>query len=304
MNAPRLENVLPREGINSSPEHPLKEFSWVVGSVAATVILVVLLVGWGAQWVAPHLPFSAEESLAARWIDQPVPQEQFVRTKALQTLADRIAAQLQLPVGMHVYVSVVDSREINAFASIGGRIRINRGLLERLNSEDSLAALLAHEIAHVKHRHVATSLGRGLALSLLLAAISADAGAATAQAAIGNATGLALLGYSRAQEAQADAEALRAVVAMYGHGAGFTALFTVLRDAQSDFFIHERKAGAELAHSHPLTADRIAAARARSRVQGWAMDGALTPLSKDIRWPMASSIQARARAIASAISAS
>ena len=274
MNAPRLENVLPREGINSSPEHPLKEFSWLVGSVAATVILVVLLVGWGAQWVAPHLPFSAEESLAARWIDQPVPQEQFVRTKALQTLADRIAAQLQLPVGMHVYVSVVDSREINAFASIGGRIRINRGLLERLNSEDSLAALLAHEIAHVKHRHVATSLGRGLALSLLLAAISADAGAATAQAA------------------------------MYGHGAGFTALFTVLRDAQSDLFIHELKAGAELAHSHPLTADRIAAARARSRVQGWAMDGALTPLSEDIRWPITSAIQARARAIASAISAS
>ena len=277
-NGPRLENALPREGINSSTEHPLKEFSWLVGSVAVALTLVVLLVGWGAQWLAPHLPFSAEESLAAQWVDQPVAAEQRARTQALQTLAERIARQLRLPDDMHVHVAVNESTEINAFATIGGRISINRGLLARLNSEDALAALLAHEIAHIKHRHVATGLGRGLALSLLLAVVSSDAGAASAQAAIGNATGLALLGYSRTQEAQADEEALAAVVSLYGHAGGFAELFGVLRAAQGD------QEGATLARSHPLTAARIAAARARTRAQGWAESGALTPLAAAVRW--------------------
>ncbi len=279
MQGPRLTNVLPREGINSSPEHPLKEFGWLVGSVAITLTAVLLVVGWGAQWLAPHLPFSAEESLAAQWVDQPVAAEQRARTRALQVLAERVAAQLRLPDDMHVYVAVNESTEINAFASIGGRISINRGLLERLKSDDALAALLAHEVAHVKHRHVATSLGRGLALSVLLAAISSDAGAASAQAAIGNATGLALLGYSRAQEGQADQEALDALVALYGHAAGFTELFAVLRAAQGDLD------GATLARSHPLTAARVAAARARMRAHGWAEVGASTPLAADILWP-------------------
>ena len=179
---------------------------------------------------------------------------------------------------MHVYVAVNASAEINAFATIGGRISINRGLLAQLKSEDALAALLAHEIAHVKHRHVATSLGRGLALSVLLAMISSDAGAASAQSAIGNATGLALLGYSRAQEAQADQDALDAVVALYGHAAGFAELFEVLRVAQGG------AEGAALARSHPLTAARIAEARARTRAHGWAEAGVLTPLAADIRW--------------------
>ncbi len=278
MDGPRLQNALPREGINSSAEHPLKEFGWLVGSVAITLTLVVLVVGWGAQWLAPRLPFSAEESLAAAWIDQPVAAAQRARTQALQALADRVAAQLRLPDDMHVYVAVNASTEVNAFATIGGRVSINRGLLARLKSEDALAALLAHEIAHVKHRHVATSLGRGLALSVLLAAISSDAGAASAQSAIGNATGLALLGYSRAQEAQADQEALDAVVALYGHAAGCTELFEVLRVAQGD------SEGAALARSHPLTAARIAVAQARSHVHGWAESGELTPLAADIRW--------------------
>ena len=186
---------------------------------------------------------------------------------------------MQLPRDMHVRLSVDESVDVNAFATIGGRIRLNRGLLQQLKSEDATAALLAHEIAHVKHRHVATSLGRGLALSVLLAAISSDAGAASAQVAIGNATGMALLGYSRAQEVRADEEALRAVVALYGHAGGFAELFAVLRVAQA-----EHPSGA-LASTHPLTVVRIASARAQARAHGWPATGALTPLATSIRWP-------------------
>ena len=51
------------------------------------------------------------------------------------------------------YVAVLDTDQINAFASSGGHILVTRGLLECATSEDALAAVLAHEIAHIQLQH-------------------------------------------------------------------------------------------------------------------------------------------------------
>ena len=59
---PALENRLPAEGINSSPEHPLKEFGWIVAASVVTLLVVVTLVGWGARWLAPMLPYSEKRN--------------------------------------------------------------------------------------------------------------------------------------------------------------------------------------------------------------------------------------------------
>jgi predicted Zn-dependent protease len=48
---------------------------------------------------------------------------------------------------------ILQSDDINAFAASGGFIFVTKGLLKELNSEDELAAVLAHEIAHVKFNH-------------------------------------------------------------------------------------------------------------------------------------------------------
>lgn len=48
---------------------------------------------------------------------------------------------------------ILDTDEINAFAAPGGLIFVSRGLLRCCNTEDAAAAVLAHEIGHVQHRH-------------------------------------------------------------------------------------------------------------------------------------------------------
>jgi beta-barrel assembly-enhancing protease len=48
---------------------------------------------------------------------------------------------------------VVNARQINAFAVPGGFVYLNRGLIERTRNMSELAGVLAHEIAHVEHRH-------------------------------------------------------------------------------------------------------------------------------------------------------
>jgi predicted Zn-dependent protease len=49
--------------------------------------------------------------------------------------------------------AVLDTAEVNAFACPGGTILVTRGLIAKADSEDELAAILAHEIAHVTLRH-------------------------------------------------------------------------------------------------------------------------------------------------------
>jgi beta-barrel assembly-enhancing protease len=49
--------------------------------------------------------------------------------------------------------AAIDTASINAFAAPGGIVLVTRGLYEILETEDELAAVLAHEIAHVNRRH-------------------------------------------------------------------------------------------------------------------------------------------------------
>ena len=60
---------------------------------------------------------------------------------------------------------VDDSRMINAFALPGGNIYITTGMLNKLDNEAELAAVLGHEIAHVSRRHYARNMGRQMLLS-------------------------------------------------------------------------------------------------------------------------------------------
>jgi beta-barrel assembly-enhancing protease len=51
------------------------------------------------------------------------------------------------------HVAILDSNEINAFATSGGHILITRGLINAASSEDMLAGVIAHEIAHIQLQH-------------------------------------------------------------------------------------------------------------------------------------------------------
>lgn len=78
-----------------------------------------------------------------------------VEDKAIQeyvnSVAQRIAQKSDLRIPLHV--SVIQSREINAFALPGGYLFIERGLLEAADDEAELAGVLAHEMAHDAARH-------------------------------------------------------------------------------------------------------------------------------------------------------
>ncbi len=101
--------------------------------------------------------------------------------------------------------TVLDSPDINAFATPGGYVYINRGLLAYMNSESQLAAVLGHEVAHITAEHAASQqlaqTGSSIVAGVLaILTRSVDVGEATAQWGAAS-----VKGYGRDMELEADA---------------------------------------------------------------------------------------------------
>lgn len=69
----------------------------------------------------------------------------------VQTIVDKIVAQLPTPIPVHVYLYNDDS--INAFCILNGSVFIHSGLLKNAPNDDMLAFVLAHELGHLAAQH-------------------------------------------------------------------------------------------------------------------------------------------------------
>jgi predicted Zn-dependent protease len=124
----------------------------------------------------------------------------------VERVGRRLAAASERP-NLPWTFTVLDTPMVNAMALPGGYIYITRGMLERINSEDELAGVLGHEIAHVTARHSAQQISRQqlAQFGMLLGAVVAGPEVLQQYGQIAE-IGLGMLfqRYSRAHETQAD----------------------------------------------------------------------------------------------------
>lgn len=167
---------------------------------------------------------------------------------------------------------VVDNPTINAFAVPGGVIGVHNGLLLWAETEDELATVLAHEIAHLSQRHFSRgvefqknqqplTLAAMLASFVLMATVGGDAGMAALSATQAAAQDSALR-YSRGNEQEADRVGMQTMVnaGLDPHAA--PAMFE--RMMQASRYSRGNQIP-EFLRSHPLSESRIADTRNRAR---------------------------------------
>jgi len=154
--------------------------------------------------------------------------------------------------------TIVDSKEVNAFALPGGWIYVNRGLIERAANESELAGVIAHEIGHVTRRHTVQQLQQASEANVgltLLCTLTTSCQSELSRAAIDLGGNALFARFSRDDEAEADAEAVVTTISAGISPRGIPAMFRTL--------LRERTAnpGAVEAFfaSHPLEERRIAA---------------------------------------------
>lgn len=148
--------------------------------------------------------------------------------------------------------TIVNDSSWNAWALPGGKIAINRGLLESLRNESELAAVLGHEIVHAAARHSAQQMERGLWMQAGLLGLTLAVGEdyQTAVYETGSmAAGVGMLKYSRDAESEADYYGMK-----YMNEAGYDPGGAV--SLQQLFADNQTSAGGWLA-SHPASIDRV-----------------------------------------------
>jgi predicted Zn-dependent protease len=185
-------------------------------------------------------------------------------TTYLNKIANTIVINSEQPElynGCHV--AILDSDEINAFATSSGLILITRGLIACATTEDALAAALAHEIAHMQLQHSIKSIKTARFTNAILVTGTSVAEAAGAGQTLDDLTqtfGMSVQeivstmvnsGYSQQQEFDADATALKLLAS-----AGYepSSLLDMLRSLETN---QPRHSGG-FNKTHPSPALRLA----------------------------------------------
>ena len=199
---PAIRALLPR---------PPRYGSWIdrIGLAKATAILgaiaaVVLFVGYTAPaWLAPLVPESWERNLGTAMVGDF--GDYACRDPAATQALARMAARIEPPHPgrQPIAMTLIDVGIFNAAALPGGQIVIFDGALREAKNPDAMAGILAHEIAHVRRRHVTQALIRELGIGALIRLFAGDIGA--------NAQQLVSLSYTRANEYEADGDAIAAL---------------------------------------------------------------------------------------------
>ena len=145
--------------------------------------------------------------------------------QALAHLTERLGANAQTK---HLFnVKVLDVGMVNAVALPGGHIFLFRGLLEKADSPNQVAGVLAHEMAHVIHRHGTEALIRETGLSIIFHALFGGADNGMGQTLFG-------MSYSRGAEREADQTAVALLKSADIDTAGLANFFRAISNQGAD----------------------------------------------------------------------
>jgi len=160
------------------------------------------------------------------------------------------------------HVAILDSEEKNAFATPGGHIFITKGLISDTESEEALAGVIAHEVAHIQLQHSIKAIQTDRLTKALIITAVTGIGAATGMDfdEITNVftdtvkdilTTVVNKGYSKQQEFEADKEALNLL-----DSAGYnkSGLISMLNKLQED---KNNGSSGGLFSTHPTPQERI-----------------------------------------------
>ncbi|MFP4267858.1 MAG: M48 family metalloprotease [Spirochaetaceae bacterium] len=210
----------------------------------------------------PEQEYYIGRSVGARVLDRYPEYDNEEANEYVATIGEVLALSSERPSLYSSYsFQVLDAEEINAFATPGGHVFITRRMIELARNEDELAAVLAHEIAHIQERHGLKSIRTSRVTSALTSAAITGAYVAGSKEvaeltdifsdSIDDVTQtLFTAGYSRSSEKEADTAAVEIL-----RKAGYSprALLTFLEQMEADW----ESDGPGFMQTHPSPSDRM-----------------------------------------------
>lgn len=178
---------------------------------------------------------------------------------ALRKLADHIKSANPTLTEIEFEVHISPSSDINAFALPGGIVVMNQGLIDKAETVEEVAGVLAHEMAHVERRHTFKSLANRIGylggLVILSTFIGADAAVVLAKGA-----DLVSLKHSRDDEREADAQGMIFLQNAEVDGRGMISFFKKLHETETAMMGgagNTINRSLQFLSTHPLSSERV-----------------------------------------------
>ncbi len=261
------------DSVNVSRQHPLAEAGVLITGVGLAVAAITVVLFFLVDIVLWFVPVEQEVALFDAWLPVDIETVSYddPRLVGAEELLNRLARHWP-ETAYEFRIEIDDSPSLNAMAFPGGLIVVTTGLLDAVESENELAFVIGHELGHFRNRDHIRHLGRGVAVSMLLAGLGyANAGSGVS-ASIAD---LAVRGFGRRQERRADEFGLAIVYSEYGHVAESWRFFERLGGSDSPSFLDV----ANYLSTHPSPANRIERLVALAAASGWPVSGPVTELS-------------------------
>jgi len=215
-------------------------------------------IGQGAKFASALIPISEEEErvlgrdVAARVIGRFGLEKNIKQTYYLNLVGQAIGQRSDRP-NLSYRFAILATNDVNAYSCPGGFIFVTRGALDMVHDESELAAVLAHEIAHVTERHIINALQHSKIMKVS-GEVAADAfkqGGELFQHMSDFATDALFKGLKKTDEYASDRKAIEYLDRL---GYDYPAMFNVLGELEQ-----RRKQGRTkvLAKTHPSPKDRI-----------------------------------------------
>ncbi len=232
-----------------------------IGSSAAELLTPVQQQRYGDMMLGQlrQYDYLLEDPLVDTWLD---------------TLGSRLVANSDQPRQPFTFF-MLRQRQINAFATLGGYVGVNVGLILAAEREDEVAAVMSHEIAHVTQHHVLRAVERAqrdqlpIMLAMLGAIVAAQSAGGNssddaAQAVIVSAMGLAQqrqIDYTRSNESEADRVGIRTLARSRYDTDAMSGFFGTLQARSRTNAANWYGETPDYLRTHPVTTTRISEAK-------------------------------------------
>lgn len=248
-----LSNIL---GLNVSFKRE-RRLVWFLTSIPvfSSIIILGALI-WGFFW---GLPLLAEKSveLFPESMDKDLGKQFFAEVKATEKLSDsgsvllqRFLVELDPHLANDIQLHYAISPVLNAYALPGTDVIVYSGLIDKIKTPEQLAALLAHEISHIKKRHTTRIMLKHLSSYVILRALLGESDGVVSSLAL-KLNELKSISYSRDNEKEADEAAFTLLRKWKLSPKGAVELFQQLKADQGS------NEPDEMFNTHPALNDRI-----------------------------------------------
>ncbi|MGM0508697.1 MAG: M48 family metallopeptidase [Fusobacteriota bacterium] len=219
------------ENINVSEKSPILDMFIMLFGIIGSLIMAYIILGIFVDIVVPKISWEREKVLGKymlKTVEKSFIDERDLKldvNKAFNTVLEEVEDKR----GYDIYIS--KENIINAVAFPGRKIVIYKGLLDRLESQEALTFVIAHEFGHFNNRDHLKGLGRQLVFYFLSSMIFGPKSDVTEY--IGTVTKKVEMKFSQNQELNADKYGIMILNKIYGKVDGAIDFFEVIEEEEN-----------------------------------------------------------------------